>query len=158
MFLGRKIIFICENESTIDSGWPVVLSRNKITFLCSNNSSLLNRCSTASITSDIIHDSRLEKQCTLAGNDGTLAPLKHKTNWHCFLPCNNCLFDFFTSSINKKAIVNLCFDFFPPFSCLPFSTNPLSVITLKDQPDLSMFQIFLMNTLRSIPVVFSSKK
>ena len=61
MFLGRKMVFICENESTIDSGLPVALSRNKITFLCSNNSSLLNRCSTASITSDVIHDFRLEK-------------------------------------------------------------------------------------------------
>ena len=31
-FLDRKMILICENESIIDSGWHVALSRNRITF------------------------------------------------------------------------------------------------------------------------------
>ena len=61
VFLGRKMIFICKNESTIDSRWHVALSRNKMFFFCSNNNFLLNHFSTNSITSDIIHDFGLEK-------------------------------------------------------------------------------------------------
>ena len=61
VFLGRKTIFICKKESTIDSGWYVALSRNKFIFLCSNNNFLLNCFSTAIITSDVIHDFGLEK-------------------------------------------------------------------------------------------------
>ena len=38
--------------------------------------------------------------------------------------------------------MNLCFDFWPPFTCLRFSTNPLSRSTLKKQSESSMFQIF----------------
>ena len=61
LFLGRKMIFICKKKSTIDSGWYVALSRKKIIFLCSNNNFLLNCFSTAIITSDVIHNFRLEK-------------------------------------------------------------------------------------------------
>ena len=61
VFLGRKIIFIYKNESIIDFGWHVALSRIKTTFLCSSNSFLLKRVSTACITSDVIHDFGLEK-------------------------------------------------------------------------------------------------
>ena len=61
VFLGRKIIFIYKNESIIDFGWHVALSRIKTTFLCLSNSFLLKRASTACITSDVIHDFALEK-------------------------------------------------------------------------------------------------
>ena len=61
VFLIRKMIFICENESTTDFEWHVALFMNKSTFLSSNSSFLLNRFSTASITSGVIHDIGLEK-------------------------------------------------------------------------------------------------
>ena len=68
------MIFICKNESTIDS----VSVQYQNYFFFSNNSFLSNRLSTASITSDVMHDFELEKERILAGRDGCLnLPKQH---------------------------------------------------------------------------------
>ena len=61
IYAAEEYSLICENESIIDFGWHVALSRIKTTFLCSSNSFLLKRVSTACITSDVIHDFELKK-------------------------------------------------------------------------------------------------
>ena len=152
MFLGRKIIFICENVSILDSGWHVAMSRKKITFLCSNNSFLLNRVSTVCITSDVIHDFGLEKWCISAGRDGSLNPLKQRGMLLFYITTGPSIFP--PTALTKKARKNLCLDFLPPFADLSFFTNPLSDKTLRH----TCSKYFLMSTLQLIPEDFSSRR
>lgn len=123
------MIFNCENKSTIDSELHVALSRSKIIFLSSSNSFLLNLFSRANITSDVTLDFRG-------------IPLFHITTASS---------TFFPAALTKRTVVNLCFDFLPPFPFLHFPTNPLSGSALKNSQTCPCSKYFLISTLRLVP-------
>ena len=67
-----------------------------------------------------------------------------------------CSLIFPPAALTTKGIVNLCFDFLPPFACLSFSAKTLSKRALKNSLACPCFKYFAMSTLWLIAKVFHS--
>ena len=75
----------------------------KLIVVC--NGVLLKRVIRACIILDVVHDFRLEKQCTLASRDGFFNPLKQRVTLLFHLTTGSLIFS--PASLTEKAMVNL---------------------------------------------------